>query len=555
MIALDGCQACSLDIIRPDLALEAFTKDSDSNSGQYAEEQFNFQSGMGKNYERLEFLGDCFLKMSTSIAMYTQQPELDEFSYHVDRMCLICNQNLFKSALKLNVHEYIRSREFDRRSWYPLGLTLKRGKRGSIQTQHHLGDKTMADICEALIGAAYLTTYEEKNTDLAVKAVSKFVRNPIHTMESWNEFYALYRMPEWQTAVATAVQVEMAAQIKEKLGYEFKYPRVLRAAFMHPSYPFHREKLPSYQQLEFLGDALFDMACVEFLFFRFPEADPQWLTEHKMAMVSNQFLGCLAVELGFHRHMRTFSQAIHKGVQAYVEDITAAREEAIEKAIHAGKKEDEYSRDFWCESRRAPKCLPDVVEAFIGALFVDSGYKLAVVEEFFERFVRHYFDDMSIYDTYANKQPVTFLSNIMSQHFKCLEWRVLVNEVAANSVERDGGDNESLLLPGAAKNEVFAGVIIHGQVISHGVAASGRYAKIFAAKKAMKKIEMMTPNEFRRTYECDCPIPDDEGGINYKTSRLNVVGGHTASGVSGRGTGGTQKTAGVATTTSDHGLS
>ena len=547
MIALDGCQACNLDIIRPDLALEALTKDSD-NSGQHGEEPLNFQAGMGKNYERLEFLGDCFLKMSTSIAMYTQQPELNEFSYHVDRMCLICNQNLFKSALKLNMHEYIRSREFDRRSWYPPGLTLKRGKRGKIQTQHSLGDKTMADVCEALIGAAYLTTYKQKNMDLAVKAVSKFVRHPIHTMETWDEFYALYRTPKWQTAVATAAQVEMAAQIKEKLGYEFKYPRLLRTAFMHASYPFHREQLPSYQQLEFLGDALFDMMCVKFLFFRFPQADPQWMTEHKMAMVSNQFLGCLAVELGFHRHMRSFSQEIHKTVQVYVEDITAAREEAVEKAVRAGRKEGEYSRHFWCESRHPPKCLPDLVEAFIGALFVDSEYKLAVVEDFFERFVRHYFDDMSIYDTYANKHPITFLSNIMSQHFRCLEWRVLVHEVAANSVERDESDTESALLPGAAKNEVLAGVIIHRQVISYGVAVSGRSAKISAAKKAMMKIEMMTPREFRRAYRCNCPIPEDEGDVNYET-RLRVADDHTTLDVPEPGTEGTRKTAGVAAAT------
>jgi len=51
LIALDGCALLHLNI-RPDLALEAFTKDSD-NSGEHGDEQINFQRGMGNNYERL----------------------------------------------------------------------------------------------------------------------------------------------------------------------------------------------------------------------------------------------------------------------------------------------------------------------------------------------------------------------------------------------------------------------------------------------------------------------------------------------------------------------
>lgn len=54
--------------IRLDLALEAITKDSD-NTQEHREDQIHLQRGMGKNYERLEFIGDCFLKMATSISI------------------------------------------------------------------------------------------------------------------------------------------------------------------------------------------------------------------------------------------------------------------------------------------------------------------------------------------------------------------------------------------------------------------------------------------------------------------------------------------------------
>ncbi|MBE3043366.1 hypothetical protein IMZ48_12510, partial [Candidatus Bathyarchaeota archaeon] len=74
--------------IRPNLALEAMTKDSD-NSDDTSEEQVNFQAGMGNNYERLEFLGDCFLKMATTISLFSKCPDENEFIYHVERMVMI----------------------------------------------------------------------------------------------------------------------------------------------------------------------------------------------------------------------------------------------------------------------------------------------------------------------------------------------------------------------------------------------------------------------------------------------------------------------------------
>ena len=116
--------------IPPALALEAMTKDSD-NTDEHGEEQINKQVGMGNNYERLELLGDSFLKFSTTIAIFTQEPLGDEYQYHVSRMLLLCNQRLFNTALELGLEEHIRSRGFNRRSWYPDDLILLKGKQNT----------------------------------------------------------------------------------------------------------------------------------------------------------------------------------------------------------------------------------------------------------------------------------------------------------------------------------------------------------------------------------------------------------------------------------------
>lgn len=113
LIAMETCEELDLTVDLP-LALEAITKDSDNTEEHQNHERINFQRGMGKNYERLEFLGDCFLKMATSISTFTQNPNDNEFDFHVKRMLLLCNQNLFNTAQKLRLYENIRSSSFSR---------------------------------------------------------------------------------------------------------------------------------------------------------------------------------------------------------------------------------------------------------------------------------------------------------------------------------------------------------------------------------------------------------------------------------------------------------
>lgn len=504
LIALDACRLLGLDHIRPDLALEAFTKDSD-NSGDHDEETVNFQGGMGNNYERLEFLGDCFLKMATTISLFTLAPDLNEADSHVERMLLICNRNLLNNALEVKLAEYVRSMAFNRRSWYPEGLVLKKGKRTEAKKRHLLADKSIADVCEALIGAAYLTGQERDNSfDMAVQAVSAVVQDKNHSMKTYAEYYAAYQPPKWQTAPPSIIQQDMADRFHPRLGYRFRHPQLLRSAFHHPTYPSSYENLPSYQRLEFLGDALLDMACVDHLFRRFPGADPQWLTEHKMAMVSNQFLGCLGFTLGFHQSILSLG-AVQDELAVYVGDMAAALQLAKDEAVAAGRPEADFRRSFWVEVKRAPKCLPDVVEAYVGAMFVDSGYDYATVQDFFDRHVKPWFEDMRLYDAYANNHPINQLQRGVKAKFGCGDCRLLVRETG---VPTAAGDEEGGW--GARLQEVVCGVMVHGQVLANAVAESSRYAKISAAKSAMQVLERMGVDEFRGKFGCECAGEDGD---------------------------------------------
>ncbi len=52
------------------------------------------------------------------------------------------------------------------------------------------------------------------------------------------------------------------------------------------------------------------------------------------------------------------------------------------------------------------KSLSDIVESYIGSIFVDSEFEFKVVERFFDDHIRWFFEDMSTYDTFANNHPV-----------------------------------------------------------------------------------------------------------------------------------------------------
>lgn len=494
LIALEACDKVGV-LCNPDVALAAVTKDSDNGEEHESEDRINFQRGMGENYERLEFIGDTFLKTATTISTFIGKPDDVEADLHVTRMLMLCNKNLFETAKKFELSRYVRSMAFSRRLWYPEGLKLLEGKGINKNEEHQvikhgLGNKTIADVCEALIGAAFVThdrpgePWKESYFDAAVQAVTKFVDNADHAMTCWDDYRKAYVLPSYQIGQATASQKDLADKVELEHPYRFRYPRLVRSAFVHPSQPHMYELVPNYERLEFLGDALLDMASITHLFYRFPDKDPQWLTEHKMAMVSNKFLGAVCVNIGFHKHLRYGSSILEHQIREYVAELQEAKRTAG------------ASRDYWTTVSDPPKCLPDIVESFVGAMFVDSNFEYNVVQEFFERNVKWYFEDMSIYDGFANNHPCTHLHNLLQTTYGCSNYRLMAAEVPAP----DGVELE--------KKDVVAVVMIHDRIVKHSQGKSGRYARLRVAQDTLAMLDGLAPFEFRAQFGCDCACED-----------------------------------------------
>ncbi|KAI5785541.1 hypothetical protein DFH27DRAFT_575950 [Peziza echinospora] len=467
-------------------ALEAITKDSE-NTENSEEEQIQ-KRGMTSNYERLEFLGDTFLKLSTTLSLFVCYDDADEYQLHVKRMKMLCNLNLFNTARSLKLPQYIQTQGFSRREWYPK-MNLLQGRRSKSRKKseqaavqegtdlkerkhyHKLAPKTIADVCEALIGAAI----QEKGFDEAVKVVNTVVNSPDHDREkikTWSSFRELYKPFPWTREAPSGRHLKLADDIEKTIGYRFNSPRLLASAFLHPSMPFSWEGIPNYQRLEFLGDALHDQACIRYVFDLFPDKGPQWLTEHKMAMVSNKFLAALAVKLDFHRHIRKNGAGMSRLLLEFTEDLVNT--------------EAKYDGDvsFWTHlSEPIPKFLGDCLEAFIGAIFLDAGLNFKIVEDFFDRFIKPYFADMSIYDTYAGNHPTTLLTTKMKE-VGCEDWRLLADYGDSDYNNRDASDAIS-----PTNYTILAAVMVHDKVFAHGHATNVKQARMKAAQAALLRLE------------------------------------------------------------------
>lgn len=145
--------------------------------------------------------------------------------------------------------------------------------------------------------------------------------------------------------------MKLQKELEDKIGYHFQNGRLLTQALTHSSYvnEHHMSKLADYERLEFLGDAVLEIAASEFLFHKYPRNPEGELTRMRASIVCEPTLAFCTRELELGKYL-----LLGKG-----EAQTGGRER---KSV-----------------------LSDVLEALIGAIYLDGGF--ANAKEFIFRFV------------------------------------------------------------------------------------------------------------------------------------------------------------------------
>ena len=133
------------------------------------------------------------------------------------------------------------------------------------------------------------------------------------------------------------------SSLSQKLGVSFRDLGLLTEALTHRSYlNEHRDYTGSHnERLEFLGDAVLELAATDFLFKKFPAKPEGELTAYRAALVNTVSLAESAQALGINDYL-----LLSKG----------------------------ESKDT---GRARDVILADAFEAIIGAIYLDSGYEAA----------------------------------------------------------------------------------------------------------------------------------------------------------------------------------
>ena len=133
------------------------------------------------------------------------------------------------------------------------------------------------------------------------------------------------------------ISVAFKQNLKKKYGIKFNNEKLLEDAFTHSSYANEHPGRKDYEKLEFLGDAVLELAVSDYLYRHFPRLNEGELTRMRSNIVRTEGFSEFAIECGFPEE------------------------------INLGKGEEKAG------SRKRKTLLEDVFEAFNGALFLDQG--------------------------------------------------------------------------------------------------------------------------------------------------------------------------------------
>ncbi|MBB5034612.1 ribonuclease III [Prosthecobacter vanneervenii] len=94
------------------------------------------------------------------------------------------------------------------------------------------------------------------------------------------------------------------SELEKVIGHIFRDPSLLQLALTHGSVGYESQRAQAdNQRLEFLGDAVLQLALSDLLFQRLPQADEGVLTQSRAQLVSTKALARIARRIGLGAHL------------------------------------------------------------------------------------------------------------------------------------------------------------------------------------------------------------------------------------------------------------
>jgi ribonuclease-3 len=185
------------------------------------------------------------------------------------------------------------------------------------------------------------------------------------------------------------------------------------------------------ERLEYLGDAILGTIVAEYLYNRFPFKDEGFLTQMRSRVVNRSFLTQLAFKMRLNRFVISNANSVSESSHLY----------------------------------------GDLLEAFIGALYLDSGY--TVTKQFVIK---------KIFNQHVDIQEMEKMDNNFKSQL--IEWgQKIKQEVEFKTVNNPDSRPE--------KMPFISDVSIDGKVMGRGEGFSKKEAQQNAAQQALEKLNVV----------------------------------------------------------------
>lgn len=221
--------------------------------------------------------------------------------------------------------------------------------------------------------------------------------------------------------------------LEKAIGIKFKNAELYEQAFTHRSFLNENSNIDTHnERLEFLGDAVIELIVTDFLYNKYPEKPEGELTALRASLVRRNTLGEVGEELKFDDYLR-----MSKG-----ESGNTAKARAV--------------------------ILSNTFEAFVGALYLDQGIKIAnkFVDKFLHPRIKEILEESHHIDAKSHFQEIIQERDGVTPHYK---------------VEKSSGPDH---------NRTFEiGVYIGENLIAKAKGSSKREAETNAAAAALADLE------------------------------------------------------------------
>ncbi len=226
-------------------------------------------------------------------------------------------------------------------------------------------------------------------------------------------------------------------QLCEKLGYQFENAQLLEQAMTHTSYcsgvastPYHNERL------EFLGDALLELAISEHLMNAYPHLREGTLSQMRAKLVNTESLSQLSNKLGLHL------------------------------LLQLGRSEEKSG------GRKKQSILADAFEALMAAVYLDAKLDFGVIRQL----SKHLFQEQI--QQLQHVSSLDFKGHL--QQYTQAEFQTLP---VYQTVKESGADHDKLF-------EVV--VLINDTEHGKGSGKSRKQAELSAAQSALAQLRLST---------------------------------------------------------------